>query len=167
MKHKLTGLALMLVALNAAVPLYSHAETASTEIRISGTVQAGSGCVFNNNQSITVEFGRVNIDEIDGYNYLQPVPLNINCAEIPSNNMKLQITGTISSFQPSLLATSRSSLALIFYDPDDSLLRVNNTWYNFTYPDVPKITVAPYKQRGAALAGGDFTATALLVIEFQ
>ncbi|TQC70245.1 fimbrial protein [Pantoea dispersa] len=167
MKRKLTGLTLMLAALNATGPLFSHAETASTEIRISGTVQAGSGCVINNNQPITVEFGRVNIDEINGFNYLQPVPFTMNCNEIPSNSMRIQVTGTISSFHPSLLATTKANLGIAFYDPDDYNLAVNNSWYSFTYPDVPKITAAPYKRRNATLTSGDFTATALLVIELQ
>lgn len=167
MKRELTGVALIMAVLNAAVPLYSYAETASTEIRISGTVQAGSGCVINNNQPITVEFGRINVDEVNGFNYLQPVPFTMNCGDIPSNSMRIQITGTISGFHPSLLATTIANLGIAFYDPNDYNLKVNNSWYSFTYPDVPKITAAPYKRSGTKLTGGEFTATALLVIELQ
>lgn len=167
MKRGLTGLALMVALLNAAVALHSYAATDSTEIRISGTIQAAANCIINNNQPIMVEFGRLNIDEIDGFNYQQPVPFTMNCSGLPSNSMKLQITGTISNFNSSLLATTKDNLALIFFDPDEHYLRVNNSWYSFTYPYVPAITVAPYKRSGAALTGGDFTATALLVIELE
>lgn len=169
MKRKLTGLTLMLAALNAAVPLFSHAETASTEIRISGTVQAGSGCVINNNQPIIVEFGEMQIDDvIDGLHskYFQ---FDIDCPGLDFGApIKLQFRGKEFSYYPGsgFLDTSKDYL-FINITRANTTMRVNQTWLSMIQPDSPTFSAKLGVYENARPTTGEFNATATVVVEIQ
>jgi hypothetical protein len=42
-----------------------------------------------------------------------------------------------------------------------------NEWIDFTYPKTPTLQAVPVKRAGAVLSGGDFSAMATLMVDYQ
>lgn len=146
------------------VSYFSAAATSIVEIQV--TVFAPPPCVINGNRTIDVDFGsNVLTNKVDGTNYLKAVDYSLDCQSDTSNAMKLLIQGNQSSFDTSALQTNISDFGVALRANGQPL--VINNWINFTYPDKPMLQAVPVKKSGAALAGGEFSSGATLLVAYQ
>ncbi|VEA61122.1 Minor fimbrial protein prsF precursor [Serratia plymuthica] len=144
--------------------LRAVADTAIVTIKV--TVVAPPPCTINGEQVIDVDFGsELLTTQIDGSNYLKTVDYSLECQSGTSNAMKLQIQGTPTAFDSSALQTNMADLGIAL-KVNGSALTVND-WVNFTYPNKPVLQAVPVKRAGSTLNGGDFSAGATLMVDYQ
>jgi type 1 fimbria pilin len=149
-----------------SVLLISAPSIANVPVNIRGTVIIPPPCTINNNQTIRVDFGdEVMTTRIDGVNYKQAITYSLSCDIQKSNNLKMSIQGTVASFNSALLRTDKNGLGIALYRGTQPLNA--NTWFNYTYPSKPELYAVLVKQSGATLTGGEFTAAATLLIDYQ
>lgn len=135
-------------------------------VNIRGTVILPPPCTINNNQTIRVDFGdEVMTTRIDGVNYKQTIVYSLNCEIQKSNQLKMSIQGGTANFGTGLLSTNRADLGIALYYETQKLNI--NSWFNYTYPTQPVLYAVPVKRSGATLTGGEFNASATLLIDYQ
>ncbi|MGQ1888420.1 fimbrial protein [Serratia marcescens] len=153
----LCGLLAMLPRLAASVDIAS--------ITVKVTVVMPPPCVINDNRVIAVEFGDVLTTRVDGENYRKPVAYTLDCKGGSSNAIKLQVKGNGASFDGTVLRSDKVGLGIKLLQGENKL--PINTWLNFTYPNQPELWAVPVKQNGMDLAGGKFTASATMKVDYQ
>lgn len=137
---------------------------AATMVSISGTIRATPRCVLNKNESIQVSFGNaVRTEEVDGKKYKQPVSFTMECKNLQSNTVKLQIKGAGAENNALALQTSVLGLGLEFYLAGSR--QGINTWFDVDHRNVA-LEVVPVKVLSAALPDGNFNARAVLLLSF-
>lgn len=125
-------------------------------------------CDVNNNKDIEVNFGLMNVTDIDGVKYAQDVIYTLDCdvnASTDNPALKLQFSGVGASFNSELLSTSEQYLGIRLKQRGINLPM--NTWVSFTYNDQPTITAVPVKFGSAGLDDGDFSASATFSVEYE
>ncbi|AHG21885.2 hypothetical protein Z042_21425 [Chania multitudinisentens RB-25] len=139
---------------------------ANMPVNIRGTVIVPPPCTINNNQTIQVDFGdEVMTSRIDGVNYKQAITYSLSCDIQKSNNLQMRIQGNGASFNLGVLRTNKTELGIALYRGTQPLNI--NTWFNYTYPSQPVLYAVPVKRSGTNLTGGEFTASATLLIDYQ
>ncbi|MFV8987814.1 fimbrial protein [Serratia fonticola] len=146
--------------------LLTSVPVSAMPVNIRGTVILPPPCTINNNQTIWVDFGdEVMTTRIDGVNYKQTISYSLSCDIQKSNDLKMRIQGGPAGFGTGLLGTNNGDLGIALYYGTQ---RLNiNTWFNYTYPTQPVLYAVPVKRSGATLAGGEFNASATLLIDYQ
>ncbi|MEQ4626171.1 fimbrial protein [Providencia manganoxydans] len=145
--------------------LHSQAGSDSVNFNVKVSV-VQSTCQVNNNEPITVEFGDMQINTIDGVNYEMPIYYTLQCAGAANNQgLKLQFSGTGANFNSGLLKTSESALGLRFKS-DGAVFAVND-WVPFTYGDLPDLSVVPVLSSPIGVDSGDFFASATFNVEYE
>ncbi|QDI20298.1 fimbrial protein [Serratia marcescens] len=152
----------------ALLLMLSIAARADTSITVSGTVINPASCVINDNQMISVNFGDDLVttrltDSAYGDSYMKTVVYTLRC--VNASKVKMVIKGHPAPFNARLLKTEQASLGVALR-VGSTLLEVNNTEYEFTYPDSPQLVAVPVRQAGASLMGGRFNAGATMVLIF-
>lgn len=150
----------ILVNLPALHPIF-----ANPLVTVNVTVQAPPPCTVNDEKPIEIEFHELLTTRIDGVRYRTPLNYTLSCDGAANNAMKIQLVGSSASFDNSLLQTSTPGLGIMLQRGEEQI-PINN-WVNFTYPEKPDLWAIPIKQKGATLTGGEFTAGALMKIDFQ
>ena len=134
-------------------------------INITGNVIAPPPCLINDGKMIEVNFGEVMSTRIDGTNYKQPVHYTATCQKMPTNAMKVYITGSATGFDSNALQTDITGLGVrILYQ--GQLLDLGKA-INFTYPNLPDLEAIPVRDQSATLSGGDFVASGTLHVDYQ
>ena len=125
-------------------------------------------CSVNNDQNITVDFGLMNVNDIDGVRYEKDIIYILTCdnnASVDNPALKLQFSGVGASFNSDLLSTSEPYLGIRLKQRGINLPM--NSWVSFTYNDQPNITAVPIKSGNAGLDDGDFSASATFSVEYE
>ncbi|MGQ8776655.1 fimbrial protein [Serratia sp. NA_112.1] len=153
---------LALATLCAVMPLLAGAAATSTVTIKVKVVQ--KPCTINAGKPIEVDFGEVMTTQVDGNNYRTRVNYTLKCNSSPW--VKLQVKGTGAAFDTKLLQTTKAGLG-IQMQLGSNLLPVNS-WRNF-YGGFkePDLWVVPVKQSGVTLSGGEFTAGATMLVDYQ
>ena len=150
----------------AAALFIPEALAASSIVNVSVTVLDRPACVVNGNQAIIVDFGNdMFTHKVDGNHYLEGVNYTLECDNLLRNAMRMQITGNTGVFKNKALQTSQPNLGIELRADGRTLLM--NSWLNFTYPNIPKLQAVPVKNTGATLTGGEFSAAATLLVDYQ
>ena len=134
-------------------------------VTIRGVILAPPPCIINGGQKIDIDFGEVMSTRIDGTAYKMPVSYTIECDKMPSKAMKMSVEGNPASFDSQSLSTNIDGLGIAII-LDGSKLPIGET-VNFEYPNAPQFSVVPVRDMTKALKGGDFEATATLLIAYQ
>lgn len=137
--------------------------TATVTVKV--TVVEVPPCTINGNRVIEVDFGDVIVPQIDGHRYLKPVNYSLECTGQLTNAMKLAIQGNPASFDNSALKTSVDGFGIAMR-VNGQPLAINN-WLNFVYPNKPVLEAVPVKRAGVELPGGEFSAGATLMVQYQ
>lgn len=160
--RELRGAILLLVL--SVIPVSSP--QADTDIHFSGTVTAPIPCVINGKQVIETHFGDDLITtHIDGYNYLKTLSYTLECRGNSKNTFRMKVLGGVTEFNQYALQTNLRDLGVE--------LRANgvplaiNTWFGFTYPDIPLLQAVPVKRIGQNLPAGMFSANAMMLVDYQ
>lgn len=140
---------------------------AETPVTVKVTIMAPLPCVLNAKKPIDVDFGNeVMTTRIDGTAYRKIVDYGLVCNGQTKNAMKLQIKGDGAAYDGTVLRTSRDGLGIAFEQQAGKKLPINN-WVNFSYPNIPELYAVPVKKSGTDLKTGEFTASAMLYVDYQ
>lgn len=135
-------------------------------VSFSGVLMDSPLCVINNDQIITVDFGNeVVTTRIDGDNYKKEIQFTLSCDKNFSVNQALRIKGVGAEFDPKALSSDTPNLAIAIYHDQ---VRYNlGEWLPFSYPKQPVLYAVPIKKAASHLSGGQFTALASLIVDYQ
>lgn len=150
-----------LAAITGALPI-SNAN--SSEISVKVTL-IRSPCKINGGKSIKVEFDTaIDTARIDGNNYLKVIPYTIFCPDVQYNTgMKIKMVGE--DVGKGVLKTSVDGLGLQLKVSGDKM--PVNEWVNFAYGFRPLLQAVPVRTSSDKLVGGDFEATASMLVDYQ
>jgi type 1 fimbria pilin len=144
-----------------ALLMPTHANAAA-DVNFHGTLIIVA-CQVNADKPVNVEFGdEVITDLIDGDHYEQDVPAAITCSDDYDGSLDFQIKGTAIDFDSATLVTSVTDLGVKLM-MNDAPMEINKS-YTVTAQTPIAIKAVPVKAVGATLPGGEFTATATLLI---
>lgn len=131
-----------------------------------GTLVEPPACVINGDQPIDVDFGKeVMTTRVDGTSYRQPLRYSLECADGVPTTLKIQIQGNGTVFDSSALRTNMDDLGIALLS--NGARFPLNTWFDMTYPNTPQLQAVPIKRSGATLSGGDFSAGATMMVDYQ
>lgn len=137
--------------------------TATVTIKV--TVAEVPPCTINGNRVIEVDFSDVIVTQIDGNRYLQPINYSLECTGQSKNAMKLAIQGNPATFDNTALKTNVKDFGIALRANGQPL--VVNKWIDFVYPNKPDLQAVPVKRAGVDLPGGEFSAGATLMVQYQ
>lgn len=156
--------ALITASLFAASSAYAgHAQATVT---VSVTVLATPCHINGDTDTPTVEFGDVRADLIDGTRYAQPLDLKITCDSAPSGDLQYELKGDAAAFDGEVLKTGTTGLGIKLLKTDGSTLAVN-TWTGTTQDQTVSLKAVPVRDSVTTLTGGEFTATATLILQMK
>ncbi|BEO62835.1 exotoxin [Serratia marcescens] len=139
---------------------------AATQVNISGTVIASLTCVVNGEKPIEADFGNeVATTRIDGERYKTDLSYTLSCKNNVTNALRMKVVGAGASFNNDVLSTNKDELGIAL-QADGKSWDINS-WLNFTYPNQPLLQAIPIKKQGGVLTGGEFIATATLMIDYR
>ncbi len=155
---------LMSVAIASVMPLMSHA---AADINFHGTLIELT-CKIGDDKPIDVDFGdQVVTDLIDGQHYMQDVPLKIVCNHDYKSDLDFTIKGTAIAFDKAALETDAADVGVrILFASDNSPVEINKA-YVYRHNDDVSLKVVPVKKSGSSPKGGEFQASAQLLVEPQ
>lgn len=157
--HLATLSSVMMMFSALTLPMQAQA---AADVNFHGTLIIVA-CQVNADKPVNVEFGdEVITDLIDGDHYVQDVPAEIKCSDDYDGSLDFQIKGNAISFDAAALETSVADLGVKLM-MNDTPMEINKS-YTVTAQTPIAIKAAPVKAIGATLPGGEFTATATLLI---
>jgi type 1 fimbria pilin len=142
--------------------LFSTGAMATSKLNFHGTLYKLS-CVVNNDKPISINFGQVGVNKVDGVNYSTAIPLTIQCDEKPSAKLNLTVTGVASDFNNGAVRSTISNLAIEIQQNGVPVELGKSFLVNAENP--PTLVAVPVKRPGGELSGGDFNAVATLIVQ--
>ena len=144
----------------------AHADDYSSKVTIKVTVLEAD-CSFSDGNPVTVEFGDVYINEIDGEAYKTAVPYSLSCKGDPDGKiLQMQVVGTGASFNGDDLKTDADGLGIKLLS--DSNRITLNQWFDIDMNSPPSIYAIPEKQPGVTFRNGqEFNASATLKVAYN
>ncbi|MFY0479241.1 fimbrial protein [Achromobacter marplatensis] len=156
--------ALALLALLAACPFPAAAEE---NMRFTGTVITPGCTVSDKGGRMNVVFQtNIGIEKIDGKNYQQVIPYQIQCPGSAPWRVRMTIVAADTTFDSAAVQTSIEDLGI--------QIRLNNEAFTLNVPREiemtdrdrpPLLEAVPVKRSGSRLPEDKFEATALLIAE--
>ena len=160
-------MALVIPGLNAGQTLAAEADT-QADVTFHGTLIEAPPCVINGGEPVVVDFGNeVMTTRIDGTQYKQRIPVDLDCSEALSSKQKLRITGSPAAFDALAIAGGNAQTGFGIALFEGGKRYTPGDWLNFENPVLPVLYAAPVKQDGVTLAGGAFSILASLVVDYQ
>lgn len=144
---------------------------AAGNMDFAGVLIAPPQCTVSDKDApIRVSFGNVLLRKIDGEHYRQPIPYQIKCPGLVAQNsiwkMRLTFKGLAADFNPALLRTSVSGLAIkLFLGERELELNQPRQISLDSLQKPPAFEAVPVKKVGAQLALSQFNASGLLLVE--
>ncbi len=160
----------MLLALSLASLLLSA--KANENLQFSGNLIATPLCTLSDKGGrIDVRFQRnIAINRIDGHEYRQAIPYQIDCPGAASSGiawrMRLTLKGNPTAFDPAALQSSIPDLGIkVLLDGVELVVGISRPLQLSSGSALPVLEAVPVKRRDAVLQSKDFTASALLLAE--
>lgn len=160
---KITVIALLL---STCLPCYAVGE-GGTMVNFKGLVVEKNPCSINNDSQITVPFNKVNVNDADGKKIQKKLDIKVQCTGSTSKDrLKMQIIGETSNDNYILDTDRIDDVGIKFYQNGNPIqLR---TWFNLPNPvESLSLTASPMILHGNDQTGGDFKATATLLLNVQ
>lgn len=142
------------------LPATGGAETA--EITVSVTVVV-MPCHVNGDRPVDVEFNTIEIDQLSRAK--AQVPLAITCDSDPAGTLQYGVRGTAAGFDPDALATDVSGLGIRLFTPAGAPITPNTTWTSVDKNTQVQLDATLVSDNTITLSGGEFRATATLVLQ--
>ncbi|EBH1886805.1 fimbrial protein [Salmonella enterica] len=153
---------LLMVFLTVFITKYAVADNI---VSVQVNVIAPPPCTINNDINISVEFGTLLTEKVNGVNYRKPIDYTIECNGQVSDDMRLMIQAKAATFDNSAISTNINDFAVSIESSGQKISL--NEWHNFRYPDMPILYAVPVKNKDSRLGAGDFTASATLLVAYQ
>jgi type 1 fimbria pilin len=155
---------LALAAVLSVSPALASQVGDSRRVTFHGTLKK-KPCHIAGDRDISVHFGNVGINKVDGQRYLQPVAYTLTCEEVdPSWTLMLSVKGTPAGFENTALRTNANGLGIRILQ-NGKPLEINKP-LAIDYASPPVLQAVPVQQRGVTLPEQDFSATATLMAEY-
>lgn len=146
---------------------------ANTDINFKGIVHETPECSINEGNPITVDFGTVDADTVDGVQNTIQIDYAFTCASTVSDVSKwiygYKLTGTASSFSSSAIITDMEDLG-IQISADGVIVAPGVNTLTALEPNgdkpLPVLKATLVKNSGSTLNTGDFSATAGLAMTY-
>ncbi|WP_411919488.1 fimbrial protein [Yersinia enterocolitica] len=122
-------------------------------------------CTINNNKAMSVDFGDVFSEKVNGDNYRKQVEYSLKCNGADSQMFNMTIQGTAASFNNSALETNITDFGIALF-ADGKSLNINDS-IKFSPAKKPVLQVVPVKVANKPLKGGGFSANAVMKISYQ
>nr|WP_314425078.1 fimbrial protein [uncultured Erwinia sp.] len=137
----------------------------ATMVQFSGQVVDQNPCKINNDEQVLVPFGNILQKNADGKQIQKKLNINVKCTGVNNDALKMQIVGT-TSFSDNVLETDMDDLGIVFYQ-NGSPVKLH-TWFDLPQPaESLLLTASPIIQNGKSMGGGEFKATATLLVNIQ
>lgn len=155
---------LLIIACSLLRPLLAENQT----LTLRAEVLDSAPCTLQDSP-LTISFGPVPRDKLDGSRFSQPINYRFNCTLNAEDKtlLSLAIRGTAADFDSSALATNKPGLAVRLTRSDNGNPFPVNRWINFTYPDFPGIQAVVVARPNFTPDSGPFSASATLLIAYQ
>ncbi|HGY1229299.1 TPA: fimbrial protein [Citrobacter farmeri] len=124
--------------------------------------------VSTDDKVIEIAFGNVDINKVDGINYVQPIPWTIDCHGAPADiALNLKVSGTATPFENTALTTSVTGLGIQILANGQGM-KINEP-LKTTLSEAQSImlTAVPVKDPNETLTTQAFSAVATLTAEYQ
>lgn len=157
MKTTITSLLLILAS------LYVHA---AENIKFHGTLVDAPDCHINDDQPVTVLFGNVGVNKVDGNNYSRTIDYHITCDYGSTEQLYISVDGTGVDYNNAAVKASADNIAIeIRHDGEPFVLGTQIKVDDINNP--PALTAVPVRDGDKALVADEFTASATLVAFYQ
>ncbi|WP_345827704.1 fimbrial protein [Pantoea sp. BRR-3P] len=160
MKKWMVALAIALFGSSAAI----GGELPTFPFTVSGTIIAAP-CKINKDQLVTVEFGDVAIQAIDGVRYEQDVPTSISCESTFTGDLSLSIKAESAGFGSNAAATDNSDLAIQF-TRNGEVVQLNQL-NDINWRNPLNLKAVPVINPSATPVAGEFKASVTLLLGIQ
>lgn len=133
-----------------------------------GYFSLSTPCKINNDQVMNIPFGSVGVNKVDGANYLQTIPYNVDCqGSTDSSPVKLTVTGTVTSYDAAAIPTSAEGLG-IQIRANGQPMNINQA-LETTMGALQTLTLqaVPVKDPAKQLTAQEFNAVATLKADYQ
>lgn len=160
-------------AVFARAVLFCHQVSAADNMKFTGTLVIPPQCTIGADTSgsqIVVNFpGRMPISKIDGVNFMQPVPYQLQCGNGTAGlDLQLTLVG-LGSYGDGVIKSNLGDLGIqIYYGSSGSKTKFSlNKPIDINYNNQPQIWAVPVNKPGGTLTDGNFEATATLKAEYH
>ncbi|MEI9482820.1 fimbrial protein [Enterobacter cancerogenus] len=146
----------------------THVAMASADLNFHGYLVNPPQCVISNNETIEIPFSDMQIDDINGINYMQEIPYTIDCDSTEHDaymTMTLTLMATQSDFNDAAVTTDIHGLG-IRITHDDQPFTIGTT-LTINPATQPELKAVPIKKDGVTLPEGKFEAWATLQVDYQ
>jgi type 1 fimbria pilin len=134
-------------------------------VNISGTIVASMPCKVNNDAVTDIEFNNVIVSSINGVNFTQNIPIEISCSPGFSSELDLTFQGMSSPLGSSVIVTSIDGLG-INISKNGNPVEINKK-FSIDWRAPFQLQATPVKENNSKIDGGEFSATANLLISLQ
>lgn len=148
--------------------------SASGEMSLRGTLLDSVPCDINNGEALSVDFGEVGVNKIDGVRYQQVLSFPVNCqGKYSGPPFRFIYSGQVSDFDPAALKTTADGLGVKLKSQCNghdyceleiggyqgvNMMGMETQLLNFL--------VVPVKNKGAVLEPGEFNANASFRLDY-
>ncbi|WP_315139365.1 fimbrial protein [Achromobacter marplatensis] len=146
----------------------AQSDSSKKQIRIdiSGTIRAKVPCIINDNQPISIPFGDVQITRIDGQYKMTVIPYTLDCKRAGSYALKMKISGDSADFNTNLLSIpTQSSLGIALKRGTTNIAL--NDWFSLNPASPPTLQAVLVAHGTGEITGGEFSASATMVVDYQ
>lgn len=151
-----------------AILLPASTMTYADNMQFSGRLIDPAPCIINSGNNLDVPFGNnLGVKKIDGINYTQNVPYQVNC-DNASIGLELGLTivsASVSTFDPAAIQTNLPDLGIRLLKNGAPFALNTRIPYDNNNP--PVLQAVPIKATGTILNKGAFEATATLLVDYQ
>ena len=158
------------VVLLVGFPTITQAEqTGDTlDVNFLGHFVFAAPCTISADEVIEITFDNVDVNKVDGVNYVRPIPWTIDCHGAPDDTaLNLKISGTTTTFEKKAFTTSATGLGIRVL-ANGQAMKVNEPLAT-TLSEAQSIalTAVPVKDPAKTLTTQAFSAVATLTAEYQ
>ncbi|WP_350261335.1 fimbrial protein [Pantoea sp. BJ2] len=134
--------------------------------RLHGVLIEPPTCEVSSGEPISVDFGEVGVNNVDGQNYIKDIPYSLSCNSSPAGfDLYLKMSGTVTTYDTAALQTDISDLGIRIFQNGNALQINNEILIDPANP--PELKAVPVKEPGSTLSAAPFSASATLTAEFQ
>lgn len=161
--YKLAGLFLLLFSM--AFQVSARLTGDEMLLIVHGTLRNVTHCTVNDGKLISIVFGNVGINKVDGNHFQQTLDYRIGCQGVGERDVTLRVSGTPVSYDAAAIASSVEGLGIRIM-ADGQPLPLNQD-VNIDYNQPPVLEVVPVKDPAVELTGAPFNASATLSVLYQ
>lgn len=163
----MTGLRVALSAMALGGSFPANAAGVTQTVTIKGSVFASPPCVINNNATINVPFGEVEIESINGSYKKVTVFYSLTCSRLANNELRMKVTGDTWWYGTNYLSVPRNRALGVAIYKDGKFLPLNR-WEDFNGPGKPELQAVLEKNTtNEEVSPGAFNTSATLVVDYR